>query len=822
MRPLTLDELGEVASLVFTSDFEEDDRLIEPEAIVYSLHSLVHCDASNQRIELAHSSVRTFLTNPELSGAFYTDPAVANATISKACLYYLALPPFQQTCPDEAALGARKRAWPFFEYAACFWTRHARAMVSPLSDNDKQFLALFASFADSAGHFSAWYQCVYPQGGPSIWNTQPLYMCAREGLAGPLQVLLVRCSREELEQRGGARGSTALHVAATYGEVEAVRLLLAAGADPNERNAVVREDIDPIAVAKTWLANLVTSVAAKNDAAFSSLFFEESWWRDSVGFSWTITSKNGPEAISKLILGSEAHFENASVISAEPALAPQLVDMGPMTIVQFGYAFTTQYGHGRGIVRLGNSDGLDNWRAWTASSQLDSLREKPVNSGVNGVATPSSNDYQVLIVGAGQSGAMLSAWLGKLGVRHLVVDKATRPGDAWRDRYACIKAHTPSYGDHFALLNFPESFPTWPARDEIADWIDHYSATMGLSMLSGAAVTGIRRDAVGRRYSVDVSLHNGAEKRTYTTTHVVLATGVYPAIPVEPALPGRDTFRGQTYHTAAHTSAGTVADLAAKDVIIVGSGTSAHDVAQDFVAHGARSVTMVQRSRIWAASTSTVEQFIFSAWAEPGLDTDAADLLGTSMPLAVVLTLAAGAAPAMADNDRALLDGLEAAGMRLARGDDGVSLLDYQAVKIAGFYIDQGAGAMIVDGRIRVRYCAGGVQTFDDGGVILADGTALRADVVVLATGYKKMTATMEELLGKELASKATDPCNGLDAESERAGLTRPTGVPGLWYMAGSFMMCRQLSRLLALQIAAVERGINRTHFASASACSPL
>jgi ankyrin repeat protein len=47
---------------------------------------------------------------------------------------------------------------------------------------------------------------------------------------------LPKVTKDQLEQRGGSRGSTALHVAAAFGEVEAVQLLLKAGADPNERN----------------------------------------------------------------------------------------------------------------------------------------------------------------------------------------------------------------------------------------------------------------------------------------------------------------------------------------------------------------------------------------------------------------------------------------------------------------------------------------------------------------------------------------------------------------------------------------------------------
>ncbi|KAJ6779748.1 hypothetical protein PWT90_09593 [Aphanocladium album] len=241
MRPLTLEELGEVASLVLAEEFDEDDRLIEPEAIVNRLHSLVHYDPATQRIELAHSSVRIFLTDPTLSGPFYVDPVAANISMAQACVYYLTLPAFRQLCPNDAALSARKRDWPFFEYASGFWTRHARRMTQRCDE----YQHLFVKFATSTdglggggGQFASWYQCVYPQGDPGIWATAPLYMCAREGLVEPIKALLERygTSTEHLEQQGGARASTALHVAATYGEIGAVQLLLAAGADPNECN----------------------------------------------------------------------------------------------------------------------------------------------------------------------------------------------------------------------------------------------------------------------------------------------------------------------------------------------------------------------------------------------------------------------------------------------------------------------------------------------------------------------------------------------------------------------------------------------------------
>lgn len=41
----------------------------------------------------------------------------------------------------------------------------------------------------------------------------------------------------------------------------------------------------------------------------------------------------------------------------------------------------------------------------------------------------------------------------------------------------------------------------------------------------------------------------------------------------------------------------------------------------------------------------------------------------------------------------------------------------------------------------------------------------------------------------------------------------RPTGVPGLWYMTGSFLWTQTFSAVLALRIAAIERGLNPAHY---------
>lgn len=234
---LTLEELAEVAAFSSVDNFCEDDRLIEPEAVIYYLRNLVRYDPITSCVELAHSSVGDFLTSPERSGEYYIDPTVETMALFRASLKYLTNPAFRQFCPNDQALKQRKEDWPFFSYASRVWTQYVRRF-RVLPDDIKLLLSKLIDSADlpHGGNWASWYQCVFPRGDPDVWKTRPLYICARAGLIHPLQNILDNCDKWELEQRGGQHGSTPLHVAAYFGQLEAVKLLLAAGANPNERN----------------------------------------------------------------------------------------------------------------------------------------------------------------------------------------------------------------------------------------------------------------------------------------------------------------------------------------------------------------------------------------------------------------------------------------------------------------------------------------------------------------------------------------------------------------------------------------------------------
>jgi putative flavoprotein involved in K+ transport len=86
-------------------------------------------------------------------------------------------------------------------------------------------------------------------------------------------------------------------------------------------------------------------------------------------------------------------------------------------------------------------------------------------------------------------------------------------------------------------------------------------------------------------------------------------------------------------------------------------------------------------------------------------------------------------------------------------------------------------------------------------------GSALKAELFVLATGYKGPHHLLRQFFGIEVASRVGRVWGFDDDTNELRNMWRRTGQPGLWFTAGSFSQARICSRYIALQIAAIEAG---------------
>jgi lysine/ornithine N-monooxygenase len=109
---------------------------------------------------------------------------------------------------------------------------------------------------------------------------------------------------------------------------------------------------------------------------------------------------------------------------------------------------------------------------------------------------------------------------------------------------------------------------------------------------------------------------------------------------------------------------------------------------------------------------------------------------------------------------------LATAGFDVYKGidDSGIARLYY--TRGGGYYIDVGCSHLIAEGKIKVHRSPDGIRGFKPHALVLADGTELEADVVVLATGYDNMRTTVRKVLGDRVADRCRDVWD-LDHEGE-------------------------------------------------------
>jgi len=237
--------------------------------------------------------------------------------------------------------------------------------------------------------------------------------------------------------------------------------------------------------------------------------------------------------------------------------------------------------------------------------------------------------------------------------------------------------------------------------------------------------------------------------------------------------------------------------------LVLGSGTSGHDVAQDLHSCGV-DVTLIQRSTTYVVSLKEAQR-VYAMYSE-GVPIEDCDLLATSMPYPVLVRSHQLSTKISRDNDAKLLEALAVKGFRLDFGEDETGFQMKYLRRGGGYYFNVGCSELIIEGKVGLIQFSD-IERFVPEGARMRDGSIVHADLIVLATGYKNQQDVVRSVLGDDVADRI-GPVWGFDEGGELRNMWRRTAQKGLWFTAGSLAQCRIYSKYLALQIKACEIGM--------------
>jgi putative flavoprotein involved in K+ transport len=335
----------------------------------------------------------------------------------------------------------------------------------------------------------------------------------------------------------------------------------------------------------------------------------------------------------------------------------------------------------------------------------------------DGIQTPGR--HEAIVAGAGPAGLAAAALLRKRAVEVLVLERAEAVGGRWRARYEPLRLNTARVFSSLPGHRIPRRFGRYPRRKDFVAYLERYAEHHRLPVRFNTELERIDRgeDGVWRLETSAGPL---------LARYAVVATG-YDAVPKLPNLPGRDGYIGELIHASDFRSP---EPYRGREVLIVGAGNTGVDIAGHLVAAGARvSVAMRTPPNIFPR-----------------------DWLGT--PLQATAIVAERMPAKFADAVGFLLQRLifgDLSRYGIPRAPEGFETKFRRS--LVGAAVDDGFVEALKTGRARVL---AQLERLEGSEAVLVDGTRVRPDAVIFATGYRR----------------------GLEPIVGHLGVLRPDGIP--------------------------------------------
>lgn len=198
----------------------------------------------------------------------------------------------------------------------------------------------------------------------------------------------------------------------------------------------------------------------------------------------------------------------------------------------------------------------------------------------------SDEEVGTAVIGGGQAGLAVGYHLRQRRLPFVILDDQDRVGDAWRKRWDSLRLFTPGRYDGLPGMPFPGAPPCYPAKDELAAYLEAYALRFELPVRTGVRAERLSR--IGDRFEVV------AGGRTLSAENVVVATGAYH-IPRIPPFARELDERIVQLHSSEYRNP---SQIQRGGVLVVGAGNSGAEIA----------IELARDHRTWLAGRDTGQE----------------------------------------------------------------------------------------------------------------------------------------------------------------------------------------------------------------------
>ncbi|GAA2829386.1 cation diffusion facilitator CzcD-associated flavoprotein CzcO [Aminobacter aminovorans] len=393
---------------------------------------------------------------------------------------------------------------------------------------------------------------------------------------------------------------------------------------------------------------------------------------------------------------------------------------------------------------------------------------------------------KVCVIGAGVSGLAAAHAFRQRGHDVEIVERGNDLGGVWEPSrsYPDVQTQSPKDLYRYTSMPMPENYPEWPKGTQVQAYLKSYAEQNGLVPLIRycTKVVSMQRRNGAKGWTVELEFGDGT-----TTTEdfdfVAVCTGNFSE-KRELVHPGQDEFvaaGGQVLHSSEYTDPATVRG---RRVVVLGFSKSATDIAVNAINSGAAAVTIVYLEPVWRIPYFIgglinfkrilyvrAQEVMFPSWNQP-----------------LLARLAhAVAKPFVWANWRGL-ESLLSLQLKLKKTGLRPKVPIETSINCSVPIVTPGFFDMVADGRIKA--IQGTIAAYEKDTVILSGGERVKADMAILAVGWKSGVPFLPE----EYRRKLVEP----DGQYRLYRVIANPDLPDMGFVGFNSSFCTVLSAELA------------------------